>query len=221
MNSCLRTWIMLSMLLFIIMKSQKFVKGEPLVPCLFFMGSSTFDNGNNNFLVTKANSNYLPYGIDYPDGPTGRFSNGRNIPDFLAQFLRFDNPIPPFASARGLEILRGVNYASGQAGIRDETGFQVGDWFSLNRQLLNHKTTISRFSRLLGRNVGVTKDYLNKCLYIVNIGINDYTSNYFLPQYYSTSLVYTPDQFAAILIRQYAQQLRDDVRVQIGKNRNI
>lgn len=42
-----------------------------------------------------------------------------------AQFLRFDNPIPPFASARGLEILRGVNYASGQAGIRDETGFQV------------------------------------------------------------------------------------------------
>ncbi|CAI9787966.1 unnamed protein product [Fraxinus pennsylvanica] len=170
------------------------------------MGSSSFDNGNNNFLVTMAKSNYPPYGIDYPDGPTGRFSNGRNIPDFLAQFLGFDNPIPPFASARGSTILKGVNYASGEAGIREETGFHVGDRISLNRQLLNHKTIISRF--FFGRNVGATKDYLNKCLYIVNIGVNDYIANYFLPQYYSTSLVYTPDQFAAILIQQYSQQLR-------------
>ncbi|XP_022850858.1 GDSL esterase/lipase At1g29670-like [Olea europaea var. sylvestris] len=190
------------------MKSQKFVKGEPLVPCLFFMGDSLFDNGNNNFLSTMAKSNYPPYGIDYPDGPTGRFSNGRNIADFLAQLLGFDNPIPPFVSARGSKILRGVNYASGAAGIREESGFQVGDRISLNRQLLNHRTTISRFYLFFGRNVGATKDYLNKCLYIVNMGNNDYINNYFLPQYYSTSLVYTPHQFATILIRQYSEQLR-------------
>ncbi|CAA2997713.1 GDSL esterase lipase At1g29670-like [Olea europaea subsp. europaea] len=143
------------------------------------MGDSLFDNGNNNFLSTMAKSNYPPYGIDYPDGPTGRFSNGRNIADFL-----------------------------GAAGIREESGFQVGDRISLNRQLLNHRTTISRFYLFFGRNVGATKDYLNKCLYIVNMGNNDYINNYFLPQYYSTSLVYTPDQFATILIRQYSEQLR-------------
>lgn len=87
MNSCSRIWTMLSILLFIIMKSQKFVKGDPLVPCLFFMGDSLFDNGNNNFLLTMAKSNYPPYGIDYPDGPTGRFSNGRNIADFLGLYV--------------------------------------------------------------------------------------------------------------------------------------
>ncbi|KAH7575948.1 hypothetical protein JRO89_XS02G0258400 [Xanthoceras sorbifolium] len=51
-----------------------------------------------------------------------RFSNGRNMADIIAQLLGFDNSIPSFASARGQEILKGVNYASGAAGIRDESG---------------------------------------------------------------------------------------------------
>ena len=41
---------------------------------------------------------------------------------FAAEILGFRNFIPPYARARGPEILRGVNYASGAAGIRDETG---------------------------------------------------------------------------------------------------
>lgn len=59
------------------------VFGVPQVPCLFIMGDSLFDNGNNNNLVTAAKANYSPYGIDFPDGPTGRFSNGRNMADFI------------------------------------------------------------------------------------------------------------------------------------------
>ena len=39
-----------------------------------------------------------------------------------AQLLGFDDYIPPFANARGEEILKGVNYASGAAGIRSESG---------------------------------------------------------------------------------------------------
>lgn len=40
-----------------------------------------------------------------------------------AHLLGFANPIPPYVStARGLDILRGVNYASGGAGILDESG---------------------------------------------------------------------------------------------------
>ena len=39
-----------------------------------------------------------------------------------AELLGFDNSIPSFARARGDEILKGVNYASGAAGIRDESG---------------------------------------------------------------------------------------------------
>ena len=39
-----------------------------------------------------------------------------------AKLLGFENFIPPFATARGRDILKGVNYGSGGAGIRDETG---------------------------------------------------------------------------------------------------
>jgi len=39
-----------------------------------------------------------------------------------AQLLGFPRYIPPHSRARGLELLRGANYASGAAGIREETG---------------------------------------------------------------------------------------------------
>lgn len=42
-----------------------------------------------------------------------------------AELLGFDNAIPPYASARGEQVLKGVNYASAAAGIRSETGQQL------------------------------------------------------------------------------------------------
>lgn len=42
-----------------------------------------------------------------------------------AELLGFDDYIPPYANVRGQAILRGVNYASAAAGIRDETGRQL------------------------------------------------------------------------------------------------
>lgn len=53
------------------------------VPCYFVFGDSLADNGNNNKLNTQAKVNYFPYGIDFPDGPTGRFTNGRNFADII------------------------------------------------------------------------------------------------------------------------------------------
>jgi hypothetical protein len=49
----------------------------------FVFGDSLVDVGNNNYIVTLATANHPPYGIDYPLGPTGRFSNGRIVPDLL------------------------------------------------------------------------------------------------------------------------------------------
>lgn len=42
-----------------------------------------------------------------------------------AELLGFNGYISPFATARGRDILRGVNYASAAAGIREETGQQL------------------------------------------------------------------------------------------------
>ena len=42
-----------------------------------------------------------------------------------AELLGFDDYISPYSTASGQDILRGVNYASAAAGIREETGQQL------------------------------------------------------------------------------------------------
>lgn len=39
------------------------------------------------------------------------------------------------------------------------------------------------------------------------MGSNDYINNYFVPQYYPSSHLYTPEQYAALLIKQYSRQI--------------
>lgn len=56
----------------------------------FVFGDSLVDNGNNDYLATTARADSPPYGIDYPTHrPTGRFSNGLNIPDLISTFIIF------------------------------------------------------------------------------------------------------------------------------------
>ncbi|GAB4831512.1 hypothetical protein Ancab_005530 [Ancistrocladus abbreviatus] len=97
---------------------------HPQLPCIFIFGDSLSDSGNNNRLRTTGKTNYPPYGIDFPSGqPTGRFTNGRTTVDFIAEHLGFKGFIPPFSDANtGVNISKGINYASGGAGIRTETG---------------------------------------------------------------------------------------------------
>lgn len=59
---------------------------QPQVPCFFIFGDSLVDNGNNNAIASLARANYLPYGIDFPRGPTGRFSNGRTTVDVIGKY---------------------------------------------------------------------------------------------------------------------------------------
>ncbi|KAF5461727.1 hypothetical protein F2P56_017802 [Juglans regia] len=206
--------ILLGKLLTILLVSnflqQHFANGEPQVPCLFIFGDSFSDNGNNNNRATLAKANYQPYGIDFPKGTTGRFTNGRNLPDFIAEKLGFpQDSIPPYANAAvgSVEkILKGVNYASGGSGILTESGKTLGDLIPMDEQLINHHKTVSLIINTLG-NKNATR-LLNKCIYSVAIGTNDYINNYFLPQFYPTSRIYTPSQYAEILLRKLSQQLR-------------
>lgn len=177
------------------------------MPCYFIFGDSLVDNGNNNNIASLAKANYLPYGIDFPQGPSGRFSNGKTTVDVITQLLGFDDYIPPFVQARGQDILRGVNYASAAAGIREETGRQLGGRTSFAGQVRNYQTTVSQVVQLLG-DENQAADYLSKCIYSVGLGSNDYLNNYFMPLYYNTGRQYTPDQFADVLIQEYSQNIR-------------
>jgi hypothetical protein len=50
---------------------------------VFIFGDSLVDVGNNNYIATIARANLPPNGIDFPQGPTGRFCNGRTVADLL------------------------------------------------------------------------------------------------------------------------------------------
>ncbi|XP_041021242.1 GDSL esterase/lipase At5g45670-like [Juglans microcarpa x Juglans regia] len=145
------------------------------VPCLLIFGDSLSYNGNNNNLATTAKSNYQPYGIDFPKGqPTGRFTNGRNLLDFNAEELGFhEDSILPYAKATvgsDEKVLKGVNYASGAAGILNESGRTRGDRIPAmdDQQLTNHQKTVSRIINKLGKKNAT--QLLNKCIYSVAIG---------------------------------------------------
>jgi hypothetical protein len=52
--------------------------------------------------------------------------------NLTAELLGFDDYIPAHAAATDDDILKGVNYASAAAGIRDETGRQLVLIFPMN-----------------------------------------------------------------------------------------
>nr|ACU17972.1 unknown [Glycine max] len=183
------------------------VQGAPQVPCYFIFGDSLVDNGNNNQLQSLARADYLPYGIDFPGGPSGRFSNGKTTVDAIAELLGFDDYIPPYADASGDAILKGVNYASAAAGIREETGQQLGGRISFRGQVQNYQNTVSQVVNLLG-NEDSAANYLSKCIYSIGLGSNDYLNNYFMPQFYSSSRQYSTDGYADVLIQAYTEQLK-------------
>ncbi|CAN8271134.1 unnamed protein product [Cochlearia groenlandica] len=166
-----------------------------LVPCYFVFGDSVFDNGNNNDLDTTIKVNYSPYGIDFERGPTGRFSNGRNIPDFIAELLGFSESIPPFTGASLEQAYTGINYASGGGGILEETSQHLGGRISFKKQIENHRTII--------RTANVPTEKLKKCIYTINIGSNDYLNNYFMPPPYTTNSTFTYEQYSDFLIQRY------------------
>ncbi|CAI8584712.1 unnamed protein product [Vicia faba] len=199
---------MVTLLLVVILGLWSGVRADPQVPCYFIFGDSLVDNGNNNVLRSLARADYLPYGIDFPDGPSGRFSNGKTTVDEIAELLGFDDYIPPYVSASDDAILKGVNYASAAAGIREETGQQLGGRISFSGQVNNHQDAVSRVVNLLGTQ-DEAASYLGKCIYSIGLGSNDYLNNYFMPEFYPTGSQYTPEAFADVLIEAYTEHLRN------------
>ncbi|XP_059624503.1 GDSL esterase/lipase At1g71250-like isoform X2 [Cornus florida] len=174
---------------------------------IFAFGDSLTDNGNNNHLNSLAKANYVPYGVDFYEGPSGRFCNGRTIIDYLGDLLELSY-VPAFAnpSATGRNILRGVNYASAAAGILDETGQHLGERFSLRQQVQNFESSLSELRNQM-REEKELSQYLAKSLVVMILGGNDYLNNYLLPSLYPTSYVYNPKDYANLLIDHYTRQI--------------
>lgn len=91
-SSVFTSCIFLSLVMALAISGFNF-KGSEAARAFFVFGDSLVDNGNNNYLATTARADAPPYGIDYPTRrPTGRFSNGLNIPDFISSVLILISP---------------------------------------------------------------------------------------------------------------------------------
>uniref|UniRef100_A0A2N9FNM7 Alpha-N-acetylglucosaminidase tim-barrel domain-containing protein n=1 Tax=Fagus sylvatica TaxID=28930 RepID=A0A2N9FNM7_FAGSY len=88
----------------------------------------------------------------------------------VTQLLGFPNYIPPYSRTRGPALLRGVNYASGAAGIRDETGTNLGDHTSMNQQVVNFASTVQDMRRLFRGDNNALNSHLSKCIFYSGMG---------------------------------------------------
>ncbi|XP_048128991.1 GDSL esterase/lipase 7-like [Rhodamnia argentea] len=178
----------------------------PLAPALYVFGDSLFDSGNNNLLPTLSKVNYLPYGHDFPRGATGRFTNGRTVADFLAEFMGLPYP-PPYLSFRTSGVVTGLNFASGACGILPETGSYSGKCLNLGDQVrLFESHAVNDLPRLLKSSDEVSAN-LAKSILAFAIGSDDYLENYLNPVLYSTSKTYEPPPFAKLLVAGLSQHL--------------
>ncbi|XP_021819953.1 GDSL esterase/lipase 1-like [Prunus avium] len=140
---------------------------------LFVFGDSLYDAGNNNYMNTTTDfqANWFPYGETFFRYPTGRFSDGRTIPDFIAEYAKL--PFIPVYLQPGLnDYTYGVNFASGGAGALVET---------YQGSVMDLKTQVSQFKKVekqLRQKLGDAEAYtlVSEAVYIINIGNNDYVS---------------------------------------------
>ncbi|KAG2304774.1 hypothetical protein Bca52824_033425 [Brassica carinata] len=128
---------------------------------LFTFGDSNFDAGNRKFMTSVSlPQNFWPYGKSRDD-PSGKFSDGKIVPDFLAKFMGISHDIPP-ALKPGADISRGASFAV-------DSATKLGtpkDSLNLNQQ-------VRRFNQMIS---SWTEDYIPKSVFMIFVGMEDYLS---------------------------------------------
>ncbi|KAK3003734.1 hypothetical protein RJ639_018147, partial [Escallonia herrerae] len=177
-----RLLLLISLLLHVLLLSSAVSHN---VPALYIFGDSIFDAGNNHFNQNcSAQADFPPYGSTFFHRPTGRFTNGRTVADFIwhyniaAQFLGI--PLQkPFLEAQ-IEVARGswknypsngLNFASAGSGVLRGTNQDL-EVIPLQDQLQQFKTLVTQ-SR-------IDIKLAQESLFFLESGSND-IFNYFLP----------------------------------------
>ncbi|KAI4985797.1 hypothetical protein ZWY2020_018427 [Hordeum vulgare] len=142
------------------------------VPAVYVFGDSLADVGNNNHLLTPIMADFSHNGIDYPGRKaTGRFSNGKNSADFLADKLGLATSPPYLAlsSSSNANYVNGVNFASGGAGVSNATN--KNKCITLDKQIDYYCSVYASLARSLGQADAAT--HLAKSIFAITIGSND------------------------------------------------
>ncbi|KAH0459090.1 hypothetical protein IEQ34_011904 [Dendrobium chrysotoxum] len=173
MAALLLLLLLLPLLFFSLMSTEGF--GQDVVPkSVYVFGDSLADVGNNNHLVTILKANFPHNGVDFAGGKaTGRYCNGKNAADFLAEKLGLLSPPPYLAinsSPNNSELfLNGVNFASGGAGVLDSTN--KGGCLSLNKQIDYFSAAYAAMVEEIG--AVQAHSHLSNSIFAFLIGSND------------------------------------------------
>ncbi|XP_042396085.1 GDSL esterase/lipase At5g33370-like [Zingiber officinale] len=173
----------------------------------FVFGDSLVDNGNNNFLATTARADQPPYGIDTPSRrPTGRFSNGKNVPDIVSEYIGSEPTLPYLSpELQGERLLVGANFASAGIGILNDTGFQFANIIRITKQLQYFEQYQQRLSSVVGQ--PAAKRLVNDALVLITLGGNDFVNNYYLVPYSLRSRQFSLPDYVRYLISEYKKIL--------------
>ncbi|XP_031287081.1 GDSL esterase/lipase LTL1-like [Pistacia vera] len=174
----------------------------------FVFGDSLVDNGNNDYLATTARADSYPYGIDYPTRrPTGRFSNGLNIPDLISEQIGMEPTLPYLSPAlTGDRLLVGANFASAGIGILNDTGIQFLNIIRITKQLEYFQQYQQRVSALIGAEQ--TQRLVNEALVLITLGGNDFVNNYYLVPFSARSRQFSLPDYVVYLISEYRKILQ-------------
>ncbi|KAL2486113.1 GDSL esterase/lipase LTL1 [Abeliophyllum distichum] len=203
-RSCFAS-LAISLVVFMAMVARVPVEGAR---AFFVFGDSLVDNGNNNYLVTTARADSPPYGIDYPTHrPTGRFSNGYNIPDIISQKLGAEATLPYLSpQLTGEKLLVGANFASAGIGILNDTGIQFANVIRISQQMEFFQEYQQRVGAVVGEEQA--QKLVNKALVLITLGGNDFVNNYFLAPITARRLQYNIQDFSHYLIVEYRKILK-------------
>ncbi|KAF2304220.1 hypothetical protein GH714_028635 [Hevea brasiliensis] len=142
---------------------------------LFIFGDSSVDVGNNNYITTipENQADVKPYGQNgFFEGPTGRFSDGRVIVDFIADYANLPL-ISPFLQPSA-DHTHGANFASAGGGVLPETN--QGLVIDLPTQLKNFEEVQKSLTEKLGE--AQATELISEAVYFISIGSNDYLGGY-------------------------------------------
>ena len=171
-------------------------------PAFFIFGDSTVDAGNNNFIDTTLKANHPPYGQNgFFVEPTGRFSDGRVLVDFIAEHAKLPI-IPPFLQPSA-NFSHGANFASAGAGVLPHTN--AGQVIDLQTQLQGFKEVKNWLIRELGDIRA--KQLISEAVYYISIGSNDYLGGYIANQIMRET--YPPEEYVEMVISNLTRTIQE------------
>ncbi|GFP97841.1 GDSL esterase/lipase at1g06990 [Phtheirospermum japonicum] len=154
-------------------------KTTPKFPTILVFGDSTVDTGNNNYIPTPFKGDHPPYGLNFPGrAATGRFSNGKLVPDILASLIGPKETIPPFLAPNlsDEDIITGVSFASAGSGY-DELTTSFSHVISMSKQPGYLRYYVKRLEGIVG--IEEASRILGRALVIVSAGTNDFIFNFY------------------------------------------